>query len=101
MLDLESSIAAWREQMLAAGIRAPVPLEELETHLRDEIEVQVQLGIEPLRAFEAAVREVGQAMVLKKEFAKVSVPVANRLKSLVFTLAGVSHQLATNMNTNL
>ena len=37
MFSLEKSIAGWREQMLAAGIKAPVPLEELEIHLREEI----------------------------------------------------------------
>jgi len=37
MFDLEQAIIAWRQQMLAAGIKSPVPLEELENHLRDEI----------------------------------------------------------------
>ena len=40
MFDLEQSIADWRRQMLAAGIKTPVPLEELESHLREEIERQ-------------------------------------------------------------
>ena len=34
MFDLEKSITRWREQMLAAGIKTPSPLEELENHLR-------------------------------------------------------------------
>ena len=38
MFDLEQSIRNWRKQMLAAGIKSPVPLDELEIHLRDEIE---------------------------------------------------------------
>jgi hypothetical protein len=101
MFDLESSIVAWREQMLAAGIQAPVPLEELEAHLRDEIAARVQLGTDSRQAFEAAIREVGQPIVLKMEFTKAGVPVAGRLKNLVFTLAGIPHQLATTMNTNL
>ena len=44
MFNLEQSIADWRQQMLAAGIRTPVPLEELEIHLRDEIERQMKSG---------------------------------------------------------
>ena len=40
MFDLEQSIADLRRQMLAAGIKTPVPLEELEIHLREEIEQQ-------------------------------------------------------------
>ncbi len=38
MFNLEQAIADWRRQMLAVGIKTPVPLEELEIHLRDEIE---------------------------------------------------------------
>ena len=40
MFDLEKAIANWRKQMLAAGIKMPAPLEELEIHLREEIEQQ-------------------------------------------------------------
>jgi hypothetical protein len=36
MFDLEQAIADWREQMLAAGVKTPVPLVELESHLLDE-----------------------------------------------------------------
>ena len=36
--DLESLIANWRREMLAAGIKTPVPLEELESHLREDID---------------------------------------------------------------
>ena len=37
MFNLEQAIAEWRQQMLATGIQTPVPLEELEIHLREEI----------------------------------------------------------------
>jgi len=68
MLDLEQAIAAWREQMLAAGIQSPVPLEELESHLREEIERQVEAGRNEPSAFEFAVNKVGQPGSLKNEF---------------------------------
>jgi hypothetical protein len=71
MFDLEQAIAEWRGQMLAAGIRAPVPLEELEIHLRDELEQQVKSGLNAQQAFEIAVQRIGQAHALKKEFLKV------------------------------
>jgi hypothetical protein len=45
MFDLEKSIAEWRTQMLAAGIKTPVPMEELEIHLREEIEQQMAADI--------------------------------------------------------
>jgi hypothetical protein len=38
MFNLEQAIATWRRQMLAAGLKSPVPLEELESHLREEME---------------------------------------------------------------
>ena len=44
MFDIEKSIADWRRQMLAAGIKTPAPLDELESHLRDEIEHQMNSG---------------------------------------------------------
>ena len=46
MFDLEQAIAEWRKQMLAAGIKAPVPLDELESHLREEVEETGAFGSE-------------------------------------------------------
>jgi hypothetical protein len=70
MFDLEKSIADWREQMLAAGIKTPVPLEELEIHLRDEIEQRVKSGLNGQEAFNFAVQKIGQGKALKIEFQK-------------------------------
>ena len=72
MFDLEEAIAEWRRQMLAAGIKAPVPLEELEIHLREEIEGQVKSGLHEQEAFNFAVNKIGQAFELKAEFAKIN-----------------------------
>jgi hypothetical protein len=71
MFDLEQAISEWRKQMLNAGIQTPVPLEELEIHLREEIERQVQSGFSEANAFESATWKIGQAWVLKNEFKKV------------------------------
>jgi hypothetical protein len=57
--------------MLAAGIKTPVPLDELESHLREEIERQVKSGLSEPIAFEVSVRQVGQPQVLRSEFKKV------------------------------
>ena len=38
--------------MLAAGIKSPVPLEELKTHLREDIERQMKLGLQADKGFE-------------------------------------------------
>ncbi len=70
MFDLEQAIAEWRTQMLAAGIQSPVPLEELEMHLRDEIEQQMKSGLNEQEIFNSAVQKIGQAGLLKAEFKK-------------------------------
>jgi hypothetical protein len=70
MFDLEQSIAEWRKQMLAAGIKSPVPLEELESHLREEIERRIQSGTSDQEAFQQTVLQIGHAKELKTEFAK-------------------------------
>src|ERR1035441_5021234 len=71
MFDLEKSIADWRKQMLAAGLQTPVPLEELEIHLREEIERQKKFGRSETEAFETAVQNIGQAQAVQNEFGKV------------------------------
>ena len=81
MFDLEQAIAGWRRQMQAAGIKTPVPLEELEIHLRDEIALQKKSGTNAPLAFEMAVQQIGMANVLKDEFEKVdATKVARTLK---------------------
>jgi hypothetical protein len=56
--------------MLAAGMKSPVPLEELESHLRDEIDRQIKLGEDGQRAFENATGKIGRPGELKEEFKK-------------------------------
>ena len=70
MFDLEQSIAEWRKHMRAAGIKTPVPLEELEIHLREEIERQVESGLNEQEAFELSSKQIGQPAILKTEFKK-------------------------------
>jgi cation transport ATPase len=71
MFELEQAIAQWRKQMLAAGIKTPVPLEELEGHLREEIEGQIKSGLTEEEAYAAAVQKIGNAQGLRNEFWKV------------------------------
>jgi hypothetical protein len=86
MFDLEQSIAEWRGQMLTAGIKTPAPLEELEVHLREEIEEQLKSGKVAQQAFGIAVKKIGRAPELKGEFKKVNAPMEMRE---VIKLAGV------------
>jgi hypothetical protein len=71
MFNLEQSIADWREQMLATGIQSPVPLDELEIHLREEIERQVKSGTSEQNAFELSTQQIGTAAMMKNEFEKI------------------------------
>jgi hypothetical protein len=71
MFNLEQSIAEWRRQMLAAGIRPRVPLEELENHLREEIRVLLTEGEPEARAFEMAVTRLGNPTSVQAEFNKI------------------------------
>jgi len=88
MFDLEKTIADWRQQMLAAGIKKPVPLEELEGHLREEIERQMKSGLEEREALTAAIQKIGPARALKIEFRKAGIPVEMRFVKLVGIACG-------------
>ncbi len=71
MRDLEQQISEWRRQMRAAGIKASKLLDELESHLRDDMEQQMRSGAGEEEAFAAAVRRMGRATELHSEFQKV------------------------------
>lgn len=70
MFDLERAIATWRQQMQASGIKSSTVLDELESHLREDIEQHLRAGANEERAFEMAVQNVGQAIELNSEFMK-------------------------------
>src|SRR5216684_7430750 len=102
MFNLDESISEWRRQMLAAGIKTPVPLNELESHLRDDVEQQMRSGLSAHQAFAAAVQGIGQAAVLESEFGKVRgmKQARARAKHAILTLAGIpNHYFNTPMNT--
>jgi hypothetical protein len=71
MFNLEQSISEWRRQMQSIGIKNPEILDELESHLREDLARRVQSGESEEQAFEGAVQGVGQASLLKHEFAKL------------------------------
>jgi hypothetical protein len=87
MFNLETAIADWRKQMLAAGIKTPVLLEELGIHLREGIERQVKSGLSEPIAFEVSVKQVGQPQSLRSEFKKVERNIVKRYTSSRFSQA--------------
>lgn len=72
MFNLDQAIAEWRRQMVAAGIKTPEALKELETHLRDDVDHQILSGASAEQAFDMAVQQLGNAHTLKAEFAKTA-----------------------------
>jgi len=71
MFNLDTAITEWRRQMLEAGIKTPVPLEEVEIHLREEIERQLKSGLSEQEIFDSAVQKIGSAHTIQYEFEKV------------------------------
>jgi hypothetical protein len=101
MFDLEHAISDWRQTLVSSGVKAPEVLDELESHLRDEVDRQVRAESAPAQAFEAAVRQLGETNVLKSEFAKNRGLIAqDQLKRSILTLAGIPNTAPmTTMNT--
>ena len=72
MFNLDKAVAAWRRQMFAAGVKSADVLDELETHLRDEIESQMRSGTDEENAFQVAISRLGEPLPLREEFAKLT-----------------------------
>ena len=85
MFDLEQRIAEWRRQMQAAGIQPPARLDELEGHLRDDVQLQMKSGMDQERALEHAVATMGRAEPLRAEFERATH--AGGLRMIVRVLA--------------
>jgi len=66
---LQLIIKNWRKRMAAAGIRSSA-IDELEIHLREEIERLVASGRKPAEAYEIALHKIGQPDALSNEFGK-------------------------------
>ena len=81
MFDLEYSIAQWRKQMLADGVKTQ-PLEELENHLREDFERRVKLGMPQPDALKIAIAHIGTGAAIKSEYKKAGDPMMLRLVKL-------------------
>jgi hypothetical protein len=78
MSNLDKQIAEWRMRMAAGGIKAPAVLDELESHLREDISRLVKAGVSEEKAVVTAIERIGQSDALNAEFAKVAVNKAAR-----------------------
>jgi len=86
MFNLDDEIEKWRREMIATGIKTPVPLDELESHLREDIERQTKSGLPEVEAFRTSVQKMGQARALESEFKKVEATKEERAWKLIHKL---------------
>lgn len=75
--------------MLAAGIKAPMPLEELENHLHEDIEQEIKSGRSEQQAFAAAVQHIGQATLLRQEFIKTERTLMTKIAIILLGIFGI------------
>ncbi|MEZ4701995.1 MAG: ABC transporter permease [Rhodothermales bacterium] len=71
MFDLEKAIAAWRHPYTFAKAFSARDIDEMERHLRDQVEELVQAGASPESAFRQAVAEMGPLDAATREYGKV------------------------------
>jgi hypothetical protein len=71
MRELEQKFAEWRARANAALPGQPETVGEIEEHLRDHVAALMQKGVEPLAAFAAAVKRLGEPETLAREFGRV------------------------------
>jgi hypothetical protein len=70
MPDLEELIVAWRRKM--AGQLPEMAVRELEEHLRDHVDAQVERGMTASEAFDEALRLIGTPEALAPEFRRLA-----------------------------
>jgi hypothetical protein len=103
MFHLDSAITEWRQKMAADGLKDCGLLDELESHLRDDVDRRVQSGLTSESAFREAARQLGRPEILRQEFSKIGETGGTfaRWKYFLQTLAGIQNPtLATNMNSS-
>src|SRR5687768_4463268 len=98
VFDLQQAIAEWRRQLGRGGINSADVLDELESHLRDDLQHEASRSASEAQCFQNAVERFGQTGLLKTEFAKVGGWKEPRIQEAFLALAGIP-TLATNMNT--
>lgn len=70
MFDLERAIRQWRRSLRKNEALEDGYIAELESHLRDEIEHQLSLGLTEQEAFEKSIADIGKVDRLGTEFYK-------------------------------
>jgi len=71
MFDLDTAIGAWRKSLVYKRSIMKEDLDELERHIRDEVEIQVTRGLTEEDAFRRSVRKMGSIPVIDSEYKKI------------------------------
>lgn len=71
MFDLEKAIRSWRRHLQREAFLSRGVLDELESHLRDAVDVHAKQGSTRQQAFEQAVQQLGDAASLRHEYSKL------------------------------
>ncbi|MFI5382211.1 MAG: cytochrome c biogenesis protein CcsA [Tepidisphaerales bacterium] len=74
MFKLEEQIHLWRKTLVEVVGDQPEVVDELESHLREEVERLLQSGASPEQAWTIAVGRLGEPADLAQEFAKLRRP---------------------------
>ena len=85
MSDIEKQIEQWREGLAGSELLGGSDVNELENHLREEMERLKTSGLSDEEAFLIARRRLGDTGALENEFAKVNTP--RRLTNHLWWLA--------------
>jgi hypothetical protein len=101
MFNLEPAIAVWRQQMIASGIKSSTVLDELEGHLRDDINTLRSSGTPEVQAFETAVSRLGTPRSMRTEFNKVKRTSLDFVTIASFSWIGVAILLALLLSGRL
>jgi hypothetical protein len=88
MFDLNQQIAQWRQSLGQSETLVRSDLDELESHLRDQIDHLSLSGLTSEEAFFVACRRIGSMKILPAEFAKVNGSSIFR-RRLQWMLAGI------------
>ena len=81
MFDMDRAVERWRRKLERHAGLAPREVDELEDHLRARVELEMELnaGLAPARAFGRVRRDLGGSRALSREFAKSARPGWRRL----------------------
>ena len=76
MFDMKKAVTRWRKDLERKSSLSTDKMDELEDHLRTQVDLEMRLspGLEPARALAAAREKLGEAGTLSKEFTKGGTP---------------------------